>query len=261
MIDTHAHLYDPHFLSDLPNHLQAIQAAGVEEVWLPNCDAETWKDLLALWEQYPRLVRAMCGLHPTYVKENYQEELALVKKVLESRPGLLAVGEIGLDYYWDISFKEQQMQAFLQQCRWALEYGLWVDIHCRKAYADMIQVLKRAEFKDLRGVVHCFSGDASEAKHCVDQGFYLGIGGVLTYKNAKLFEAIQDIPLQAIVLETDSPYLSPVPHRGQPNSPAYLPLIAEKLAEHHQMPLEDLLAICKQNSLDLLALSGLKQAT
>ena len=206
MIDTHAHLYDVHFQEDMPFFLKEIQDAGVKEVWLPNCDSESCIDQKKLWENYPDFVLPMIGLHPTYVKENYLDELVTLKNELDQTK-VLAIGEIGLDYYWDTTFAEQQMDAFKQQCHWALDLGLWVDIHCRKAYADLIKTFQLPEFKNLRGVIHCFSGDAREAKVLTDLGYYLGIGGVITYKNTTLFEDIKEIPLSRIVLETDASFV------------------------------------------------------
>ena len=255
MIDTHAHLYDVHFQEDMPFHLKEIQEAGVTEVWLPNCDSESWVDLKKLSDNYPEFVLPMLGLHPTYVKENYVDELAILKSQL-AKTKVVAIGEIGLDYYWDTTFAEQQMDAFKQQCHWALDLGLWVDIHCRKAYEDLIKTLKLPEFTNLGGVVHCFSGDAREAKVLTDLGFYLGIGGVITYKNTTLFQDIKDIPLSRIVLETDAPYLSPVPLRGKPNSPKNIPIIAKKLADLYAVSVEDLVHQTTLNAQHLKAISG-----
>jgi TatD DNase family protein len=255
MIDTHAHLYDVHFQEDMPFHIKEIQEVGVTEVWLPNCDLESWTDLKKLSTAYPDFVLPMIGLHPTYVKENYLKELAALKAEIEQTK-VLAIGEIGLDYYWDTTFAAEQMDALKQQCQWALEKGLWVDIHCRKAYADLIKTFKLPEFKELRGIIHCFSGDAREAKVLTDLGFLLGIGGVITYKNTTLFQDIKDIPLSHIVLETDAPYLSPVPFRGKPNSPKNIPLIAQKLADLFEISLTELVQQTNQNANRLKATSG-----
>jgi TatD DNase family protein len=255
MIDTHAHLYDVHFQEDMPFHIKEIQEVGVTEVWLPNCDLESWTDLKKLSTAYPDFVLPMIGLHPTYVKENYLKELAALKAEIEQTK-VLAIGEIGLDYYWDTTFAAEQMDALKQQCQWALEKGLWVDIHCRKAYADLIKTFKLPEFKELRGIIHCFSGDAREAKVLTDLGFLLGIGGVITYKNTTLFQDIKEIPLSHIVLETDAPYLSPVPFRGKPNSPKNIPLIAQKLADLFEISLTELVKQTNQNAYKLKATSG-----
>lgn len=255
MIDTHAHLYDINFQEDMPIHVKDILASGVSEVWLPNCDLASWSDLKKLRSDFPDFVLPMIGLHPTYVKENYVSELKALQEELENTQ-VLAIGEIGLDYHWDTTFATEQMIAFKKQCHWALDRNIWIDIHCRKAYADLIKTIRLPEFKDLGGIVHCFSGDAREAKVLTDLGFYLGIGGVITYKNTTLFQDIADIPLSRIVLETDAPYLSPVPHRGKPNSPKYIPLIAQKLADLYEVSLEELVNQTTQNAQKLKAISG-----
>ena len=255
MIDTHAHLYDPIFKADIAQHIVDIKAAGVSEVWLPNCDLASWDQLIELADEFPDFTLPMLGLHPTYVKENYLEELNSLAKILDSRK-VLAIGEIGLDYYWDITFKQEQIAAFEMQCHWAMEQGLWIDVHCRKAYADLLQILKKSEYNSLQGIIHCFSGDARESKNLVDLGYILGIGVVITYKNTTLFDDIKDIPLSNIVLETDAPYLTPVPFRGQTNTPKYIPLIAQKLADLYQVSLEDLIQITDANANQLKLISG-----
>lgn len=255
MIDTHAHLYDPFFKPDISNHVTEIKAAGVSEVWLPNCDLNTWDQLVELVDAFPTFVLPMIGLHPTYVKEHYLSELSTLEKILQDRK-VVAIGEIGLDYYWDLTFKNEQIVAFETQCHWALDKGLWIDVHCRKAYADLIRILKKPEYKSLTGIIHCFSGDAREAHTLVDLGYTLGIGGVITYKNTTLFEDIKHIPLANIVLETDSPYLTPVPHRGKTNSPKYIPLIAQKLADLYEVAIEDLINTTDANALRLRTISG-----
>ena len=255
MIDTHAHLYDPQFSTEIDKHILEIKGSGVSEVWLPNCDVESWNQLESLFQAYPDFVLPMIGLHPTYVKEGYRKELHQLKSILDDRK-VLAIGEIGLDYYWDLTFQKEQILAFETQCHWALERGLWIDVHCRKAYADLIRLLKKTEYKDLRGIIHCFSGDFREAKTLVDLGYTLGIGGVITYKNTTLFDSIKDIPLEHIVLETDAPYLTPVPYRGQMNSPKYIPLIAQKLADLYEMPMERVIQITNENANKLKLMSN-----
>lgn len=255
MIDTHAHLYDPIFHADISNQISEIKEAGVSEVWLPNCDLASWGQLVELADAFPSFVLPMIGLHPTYVKEHYLTELKALAKILDDRK-VLAIGEIGLDYYWDLTFKNEQIIAFESQCHWALDKGLWIDVHCRKAYADLIQILKKPEFKSLIGIIHCFSGDAREAQTLVDLGYTLGIGGVITYKNTTLFEDIKHIPLSNLVLETDAPYLTPVPNRGKTNSPKFIPLIAQKLADLYEVSLEDVIRITDANAKRLKTISG-----
>ena len=255
MIDTHAHLYDDIFMSDIESNINQLLEAGIKEVWLPNCDFETLDSLLKLSTSYPELCKPMIGLHPTYVKNDYKEQLKLLKSHLEQSK-FLAIGEIGLDYYWDITYKNEQIDAFKTQCHWALEENSWVDIHCRKAYADLIEIISMKEFNLLTGIVHCFSGDASEATRLTNLGFSLGIGGVITYKNTNLFDSIKHIDLSYIVLETDSPYLTPVPFRGKPNHPLNVKLVAQKLADLYQMNVDDIIKITTENALKFKAFSN-----
>ena len=255
MIDTHAHLYDDIFTSDIESNINQLLETGIQEVWLPNCDIETLDSLLKLSITYPDLCKPMIGLHPTYVKNDYKEQLKLLKTFLSQRK-FLAIGEIGLDYYWDISYKNEQIEAFKTQCQWALEENTWVNIHCRKAYADLIAILSMKEFNELKGIIHCFSGDASEATRLTNLGYSLGIGGVITYKNTNLFDSIKHIDLSYIVLETDSPYLTPVPFRGKPNHPQYLKLVAQKLADLYEMQVDEIINITTKNALKFKAFSN-----
>ena len=255
MIDTHAHLYDDIFMSDIESNINQLLEAGIKEVWLPNCDVETLDSLLKLSTSYPELCKPMIGLHPTYVKDDYKEQLKLLKSFLGQRK-FLAIGEIGLDYYWDITYKNEQKDAFKTQCHWALEENSWVDIHCRKAYSDLIAILSMKEFNQLKGIIHCFSGDASEATRLTNLGYSLGIGGVITYKNTNLFDSIKHIDLSYIVLETDSPYLTPVPFRGKPNHPLYVKLVAQKLADLYEMQIDEIIKITTENALNFKAFSN-----
>jgi TatD DNase family protein len=255
MIDTHAHLYDDIFMSDIKSNINQLLEAGIKEVWLPNCDFETLDSLLKLSTSYPELCKPMIGLHPTYVKNDYKEQLKSLKSHL-GQSKFLAIGEIGLDYYWDITYKNEQIDAFKTQCHWALEENSWVDIHCRKAYADLIAILSMKEFQQLKGIIHCFSGDASEATRLTKLGYSLGIGGVITYKNTNLFDSIKHIDLSYIVLETDSPYLTPVPFRGKPNHPQYLKLVAQKLADLYERQVDEIINITTKNALKFKAFSN-----
>ena len=255
MIDTHAHLYDDIFMSDIKSNINQLLEAGIKEVWLPNCDFETLDSLLKLSTSYPELCKPMIGLHPTYVKNDYNEQLKSLKSHL-GQSKFLAIGEIGLDYYWDITYKNEQIDAFKTQCHWALEENSWVDIHCRKAYADLIAILSMKEFQQLKGIIHCFSGDASEATRLTKLGYSLGIGGVITYKNTNLFDSIKHIDLSYIVLETDSPYLTPVPFRGKPNHPQYLKLVAQKLADLYERQVDEIINITTKNALKFKAFSN-----
>ena len=255
MIDTHAHLYDDVFTIDIETNMNQIIDSGINEVWLPNCDVETLELLLKLSTSYPSICKPMIGLHPTYVKNDYLDQLTTLKAYLD-KSKFLAVGEIGLDYYWDVTYRNEQIDAFKTQCHWALDKNIWVDIHCRKAYADLITILSHKEFCQLKGIIHCFSGDASEAKRLTQLGYSLGIGGVITYKNTNLFESIKHIDLKYIVLETDAPYLTPVPFRGKTNHPQYLKLIAQKLADLYEVQVDEIIKITTENALKFKAFSN-----
>ena len=255
MIDTHAHLYDDIFTIDIETNINQIVDSRINEVWLPNCDVETLESLLKLSTSYPNICKPMIGLHPTYVKTDYLDQLAILKSYLD-KSKFLAIGEIGLDYYWDVTYRNEQIDAFKIQCQWALDKNIWVDIHCRKAYADIISILSQKEFSQLTGIIHCFSGDASEATRLTQLGYSLGIGGVITYKNTNLFESIKHIDLKYLVLETDSPYLTPVPFRGKPNHPQYLKLIAQKLADLFEVQVDEIIKITTENALKFKAFSN-----
>ena len=255
MIDTHAHLYDDIFTIDIETNINQIVDSGIHEVWLPNCDVETLELLLKLSTSYPNICKPMIGLHPTYVKTDYLDQLTILKSYLD-KSKFLAIGEIGLDYYWDVTYRNEQIDAFKTQCQWALDKNIWVDIHCRKAYADIISILSQKEFSQLTGIIHCFSGDASEATRLTQLGYSLGIGGVITYKNTNLFESIKHIDFKYLVLETDSPYLSPVPFRGKTNHPQYLKLIAQKLADLFEVQVNEIIKITTENALKFKAFSN-----
>jgi TatD DNase family protein len=255
MIDTHAHLYDDIFTVDIETNINQIVDSGINEVWLPNCDVETLELLLKLSTSYPNICKPLIGLHPTYVKMDYLDQLTTLKSYLD-KSKFLAIGEIGLDYYWDVTYRNEQIDAFKTQCQWALDKNIWVDIHCRKAYADIISILSQKEFSQLTGIIHCFSGDASEATRLTQLGYSLGIGGVITYKNTNLFESIKHIDLKYLVLETDSPYLTPVPFRGKPNHPQYLKLIAQKLADLFEVQVDEIIKNTTENALKFKAFSN-----
>jgi TatD DNase family protein len=229
IIDTHAHVYLGEFDSDRNEVLARAKQAGVTRILMPAIDASTHKNMLALEENQPGYCLSMMGLHPCSVKENYLEELKIAEEFLSKQP-FIAVGETGLDFYWDLTFKEQQYDAFHRQAEWALQYDLPLVIHSRNSTDECIEVVAGHQNGRLKGVFHCFSGNAEQAKRVVDLGFYLGIGGVLTFKNSGLDKAITDIELAHIILETDAPYLSPVPFRGKRNEPGYISYVVEKLA-------------------------------
>lgn len=250
LVDTHCHLYGEEFTADIDQVIERAKAAGVKRFYLPGIDSTAIPSMLELEARFPGECIAMMGLHPCYVKENYLEELEVVRQWLQQRK-FAAVGEIGLDFYWDRTFEVQQYEAFRTQIGWAKEYSLPIVIHSRNSTQECINIVK--EFRDggLKGVFHCFSGSVELARQIVQQGFLLGIGGVLTYKNAGLPEVLKDIPLEHIVLETDAPYLTPVPFRGKRNESSYLTHIIAKLAEVKEMDVEEVARITTANAASL----------
>lgn len=254
IIDTHTHLYLEEFQADIDEVLNRARAEGVCRFYLPNVDSSSITDLLKLEEQYPEEVIAMMGLHPCYVKENVLDELKLVEEWLQKRP-FAAVGEIGLDYYWDKTFVTEQKQAFRQQMDWALELNLPIVIHSRESMQDCIDLVREKQNGQLRGIFHCFGGSADEAKEIIDLGFLMGIGGVITYKKSGLAEILPSIPLEHLVLETDAPYLTPVPFRGKRNEPSYLKYVVDKMAEALNISVEELAKQTTQNAQKLFGSS------
>lgn len=255
-IDTHTHLYDDRLDEKKQDEMiRRALGAGVDKMYMPNCDQHTIPGMMRIAKDFPGQCVPMMGLHPTYVKENYQEELAIVKEWLQNEQ-FSAVGEIGLDYYWDKTFVDQQKIAFEQQIDWALEYDLPIVIHSRESTADCIAIVQSKQKGKLKGVFHCFSGTKEEAQQIVDLGFMLGIGGIITYKsNRELHEIVQTVPLENLVLETDAPYLAPVPFRGKRNESANIIYVAERIAELRQMPLDAFGAATTANALKLFGKS------
>lgn len=247
LIDTHTHLYLKEFEKDLEEVLQRARNAGIGKFYLPCIDSTVIDDMLKMEARYTHEFFPMMGLHPCSVKENYLEELKIVEEYLSKRK-FAAAGEIGLDFYWDTTFKNEQYIAFTRQMELALDYNLSIVIHTRNAMRETIDAVKPFAAKGLSGIFHCFGDSKETAKQIIDMGFYLGIGGVLTYKKANLPEALEDIDLKHIVLETDAPYLSPVPYRGKRNESSYLLKIAEKLAEVKKVSLEEVARITTENA-------------
>jgi TatD DNase family protein len=254
-IDTHAHLYAPEFDADRAQILQRALEAGVEIMLLPNIDEESVKPMHQICAAYPQQCYPMMGLHPSSVKENYEAVLAHFKSLLDQNP-YIAVGEIGIDLYWDQIFLEQQKLAFKEQLRWAEQKQLPVVIHSREAHEVIIQCIDELNISTLRGVFHCFTGSLQEAHQIIERGFKLGIGGVLTFKNSKLPEVISQLDVSHLLLETDAPYLSPAPHRGQRNESAYIPLVAQRLAEIKGLKPEILAAQLWENTHQLFNLNS-----
>lgn len=247
LIDTHCHLYSNEFLEDVHEVIKRAKTIGVSKFYLPAIDSEHTEAMLALEAAYPNECIAMMGLHPCSVKDNYQEELALVQEWLAKRP-FAAIGEIGLDFYWDKTHIQQQYDAFKTQMGWALERNLPIVIHARDAMQETIDTVKPFADRGLRGIFHCFGGSEEEAQQIIHFGFYLGIGGVLTYKKANLPEALKNISLEHIVLETDAPYLAPVPFRGKRNESSYLQYIVKLLADVKNTTPEEVAAVTTMNA-------------
>lgn len=260
LIDTHCHLYYNPFDEDRDSMLQNAMKAGVQKFLLPNVDADSIPLMHQLCEQYPQNCFAMMGLHPCSVKENYLQDLAWVEQYLfqQSSPfsfsKFVAVGEIGLDYYWDKTFIAQQKDAFRKQIQWAKQLQLPIAVHARDSLDDILQIIEEEQDGTLKGVLHCFTGNIQQAQKGIDLGFYLGIGGVVTFKNSGLDKVVEQISLKYLVLETDAPYLSPVPFRGKRNESAYIKIIAEKLSQIKQVTLNEISAVTTENAIKLFKL-------
>lgn len=247
LIDTHCHLYATEFEEEIATIIERAQKVGVQKFYLPAIDSEVIPAMLNLEASYPNTCIAMMGLHPCYVKQNVDQELSIVKDWLEKRD-FVAIGEIGLDFYWDKTFAVEQKKAFDLQMSWALAMNKPIVIHTRNAMQETINMVKPYAKKGLKGIFHCFSGSHESAMQITQMGFLLGIGGVLTYKNAGLPAALEGIDLEHFVLETDAPYLSPVPYRGKRNESSYLLEIAIKLAEVKKVSLEEVASITTVNA-------------
>jgi TatD DNase family protein len=253
LIDTHCHLYLGEFKNDIKEVISRAEAEGIKKFYLPAIDSSETGNMLMLEENFPGKCIAMMGLHPCSVKGNYLDELSLVKEWLAKRK-FTGIGEIGLDFYWDKTFIQQQYEAFRMQIELSLEYGLPIVIHNRDAMQEAIDVVKEYVPRGVRGIFHCFGGSYENARQIIDAGFYLGIGGVLTYKKSGLSEVLEKIGLENIVLETDSPYLTPVPFRGKRNESSYLKYVVEKLAEIKQVPVKEVAAITTANAQKIFGL-------
>ena len=250
MIDTHCHIDDPQYAEGLEAFLIEQREDGVEAILVPGVDATSVKDVLEVCDRFPEYLFPALGLHPENVKEDWEEQLRVLKEAVDQQMSssnpLIAIGEIGLDYHWDVSFKEQQHEALREQMRWAEQWNLPVMIHSRDATEDTLNILR--EFPTVKGVMHCFSGSHEVAKQVVDMGYYLGIGGVLTFKNCKLAEHLVGIPLERLILETDAPYMAPVPHRGKRNESKWMWHVVERLAEVYQCSVEHVNEVTTANA-------------
>lgn len=253
-IDSHAHIYDKQFKDDIGEVLERSLEADVQRIYMPNIDHTSIDRMLELENRYGDQCWPMMGLHPCSVNKHFERELYVVEEWLNRR-SFVAVGEIGLDYYWDTTFKEQQKEAFRVQVDFAKHYKIPIVIHTRDSFEDAITIVEEKKDDSLTGVFHCFTGSSKDAERIAKIGFYVGLGGVSTFKNAKMDQVIPAIDLNTVVLETDSPYLAPVPHRGKRNEPAYIPLIAQRIAEYKQWGLEEIAEKTTQNALNLFKAS------
>ena len=247
LTDTHTHLYYETNDAKRVELMQRCADNSIDRLFLPNVDAASVALVYSLVHSFPDKCFPMLGLHPCSVKANWEAELAAIKQNFTQQK-IYAIGEIGIDLYWDKTLLKEQVDAFHAQIAWAKELKLPIVIHCRDAFNEVFEVLEQERGEDLRGILHCFTGNLEQAHHAIDLGFYLGIGGVVTYKNAGLDKIVEQIDLNRIVLETDSPYLSPVPFRGKPNESSYLLYIARKVAELKQTDVETVAKITTENS-------------
>lgn len=238
MIDTHAHIYLDAFKDEKQVIIDRAKDSGVTEIFMPNIDHTSIDDMMEMEEKFSDSCYSMMGLHPCSVNKKFEKELYLIEEWLNKR-SFAAMGEIGTDLYWDKTFWPQQQEAFKIQIQWAKKFNLPIVIHCRESINETIEIVAELKDKDLKGIFHCFTGNVDQAKRILEMdGFYLGIGGVSTFKNGGLDKVLPEVPLDRLVLETDSPYLAPVPHRGKRNEPAYLDLISARLAEIMEEDLE-----------------------
>lgn len=250
LIDTHIHLYANEFDDDREELIRQAVEQDVQYFMMPNIDSSSKDAMMQLADQYEDQCFPMMGLHPCSVKENFRKELKTVEN--ELKKGLYyGVGEIGLDLHWDLKFVKEQEEALKIQLQWAAETNLPVAIHSRESTAQIIEIIQTLKLQNLKGIFHCFTGTVEQAKTIIDLGFHLGIGGVLTYKNSGLDKTLAEIDLKHLVLETDAPYLPPTPHRGKRNLPAYLFLIAEKLASVKNVSLEKVAEVTSENAIEL----------
>lgn len=253
LTDTHTHLYSEEFAADRDAMIQRAIDAGVKRFFVPSIDSSYTEQMYELEARYPDNIFLMMGLHPTYVKDNYEEELAHVEAQLAKRK-FAAIGEIGIDLYWDKSTLTKQQHAFKHQIQMAKQYRLPINIHCRDAFDEVFDVLEDEKGDGLYGIFHCFTGTFEEAQRAIGLNMKLGIGGVATFKNGKIDQYLNDISLEHIVLETDSPYLAPVPYRGKRNESAYTLIIARKLAGIYNVTVEEIAAVTTANAKDIFGI-------
>lgn len=249
-IDSHAHIYQQEFKASFKEYMKRAQANHVGKIVMPNVDSSSIADMLACETQFPENCFATIGLHPCYVKEDYKAELKIMEDWLLKR-SFCAIGEIGIDLFHDTTFREQQEEAFIQQVAWALERDMPIIIHTRSAFYETVRCLKTFKNTIFKGVFHCFGGSVQDAETVIKMGFKLGIGGVVTYKNSGLNNVLPHIDLEHLILETDAPYLTPVPYRGKTNESSYIPLIAQKIAEIKDITVDEIAKVTTYNSQQL----------
>ena len=253
MIDTHAHIYASEFDNDRDQVVERALAQGVEKILLPNIDLDSIEPMLQTEAAYPEICRSMMGLHPCYVDGNVKQTLEIIHSWF-AKHNFIAVGEIGIDLYWDKTYKAEQEMAFTTQLNWAKEMKLPVVIHTRDSIQETLALLEKEQDGSLSGVFHCFGGSVEEAKAINDLGFHLGLGGVTTFKNGGMDRVIPHLDMDFVILETDCPYLAPVPHRGKRNEPSYIPLVAERIASLRELSIDDVQAMTNRNANRLFAL-------
>jgi len=247
LVDTHSHIYLPEFDKDRADVIYNADKQNIKHIFLPNIDSSSIESMIDLSSKYPDRIYPMMGLHPTSAEDDFENELQIVKDWLEKEK-FYAIGEIGLDYYWDTSFKEEQIIAFETQLHLALKLELPVVIHIRDAFDDALKIINKPEYVNLKGIFHCFTGNIEQAENIINRGFKLGIGGIVTFKNAGIDKVVEQIDLKHLVLETDSPYLAPVPKRGKRNESTYLYYIAKKVAELKNVTIDEVAKITTQNA-------------
>lgn len=252
-IDTHSHIYDEAFDADREEVFQRALESGVDMLLLPNNDENSIKPMMTFYENHRDHCKVMMGLHPESVKEDYKRHLAVIEKEMEKKCWT-GIGEIGLDFYWDRTFEKQQVEVFKEQLGWAKQLHLPVSVHTREAFDTLFKILDKEQDGNLKGVLHCFNGTKEQAETALFYEFYLGLGGVITYKNCGVKEFLADIPMASIVLETDDPYMPPVPYRGKRNEPSYILEVAKKIAEIKQVDIEYVMKITTDNAKKLFML-------
>lgn len=254
IIETHAHIYDEKFADDREDMLERAREAGVEQIVMPNVDHESIEGMMELEDKHPDFCKATMGLHPCSVDKHFEKALYEVEEWLGKRP-FQAVGEIGLDFYWDKTFIEQQKEALRIQIGWAKQYAIPIILHCRDSFVETYEIVAELADEKLSGVFHCFTGSVEYAEKIAQlPNFYMGIGGVSTFKNGGMDKVLPDVALERMVLETDSPYLAPAPHRGKRNEPAFLPKIVEKLAAFQGKGYKEIIEQTSQNARQLFKL-------